>query len=102
MPQEQKDMKPSVFERHMQTGIQLLLVALIIWAGTALVSLGQQSAVLEERITSQAMTLQEMRQELRSWSDTYYRKSDARRDLDDIEGRINNLDSRVTAIEGER
>ncbi|GAA0710989.1 hypothetical protein GCM10009022_44050 [Vreelandella titanicae] len=51
MPQE-RDVKPSVFERHMQTGIQVLLVALIIWAGTELVKLGQQLVVLEERLTT--------------------------------------------------
>lgn len=97
---QERDVKPSVFERHMQTGIQSLLVILIIWAGSELVKLGQQSAVLEERLSTQAMTLQEMRQELRSWSDTYYRKVDARRELDEIEGRIDSLDSRVSAIEG--
>ncbi|MDQ7731608.1 hypothetical protein QT231_02790 [Halomonas sp. SpR1] len=92
-------MKPSVFERHMQTGIQVLLVALIIWAGSELVKLGQQSVVLEERLTTQGLMIQEMRQELKSWGDTYYRASDARRDLDEIESRIDNLNSRVSVLE---
>lgn len=96
---EEIDVKPSVFERHMQTGIQVLLVALIIWAGTELVKLGQQSVVLEERLATQGMTLQEMRHELRSWGDMYYRTADAQRDLNEIEGRINSLDSRVSALE---
>lgn len=98
MPQE-RDVKPSVFERHMQTGIQVLLVALIIWAGTELVKLGQQSVVLEERLTTQGLMLNELRQELREWGDTYYRTTDARRELDEIEGRIDNLNSRVSALE---
>jgi hypothetical protein len=101
MPQEH-DVKPSVFERHMQTGIQVLLVALIIWAGTELVKLGQQSAVLEERLATQGLTLMEMREELRAWGDTYYRVADAKRELNDIESRISNLDSRVSAIEDRR
>ncbi|MCA8865300.1 MULTISPECIES: hypothetical protein [unclassified Halomonas] len=92
-------MKPLVFERHMQTGIQVLLVALIIWAGTELVKLGQQSVVLEERLTTQGLMLNELRQELREWGDTYYRTTDARRELDEIEGRIDNLNSRVSALE---
>lgn len=99
MPQEQ-DVKPSVFERHMQTGIQVLLVALILWAGTELVQIGRQSAVLEERLATQGLTLQQMRQELRGWSDTYYRKADAQRELDEIENRIDNLNGRVSALEG--
>ncbi len=98
MPQA-RDVKPSVFERHMQTGIQVLLVALIIWAGTELVKLGQQSVVLEERLTTQGLMLNELRQELREWGDTYYRTTDARRELDEIEGRIDNLNSRVSALE---
>lgn len=99
---EEQDVKPSVFERHMQTGIQSLLVVLIIWAGTQLVNLGQQSVLLEERLATQALTLQEMREELRSWGDTYYRTADANRELSDIEGRIDNLNSRVSALEDVR
>ena len=96
---QERNVKPSVFERHMQTGIQVLLVALIIWAGTELVKLGQQSVVLEERLTTQGLMLNELRQELREWGDTYYRTTDARRELDEIEGRIDNLNSRVSALE---
>lgn len=99
---EEIDVKPSVFERHMQTGIQVLLVALIIWAGAQLVSLGQQSLVLEERLANQGLTLMEVREELRSWGDTYYRTVDAKRELNNIEGRIDNLNSRVSALEGVR
>lgn len=98
MPQE-RNVKPSAFERHMQTGIQVLLVALILWAGSELVKLGQQSVVLEERLTMQGLMLQEMRHELKSWGDTYYRATDARRELDQIEARIESLHSRVSALE---
>lgn len=97
---EEIDVKPSVFERHMQTGIQVLLVALIIWAGSEIVKIGQQSVVLEERLATQGMILQEMRMELRSWGDTYYRTVDAKRELNEIESRIDNLGSRVSALEG--
>ncbi|OAL57885.1 hypothetical protein A6R74_10770 [Halomonas sp. ALS9] len=99
---QQRNVKPSIFERHMQTGIQVLLVTLIIWAGSELVKLGQQSVVLEERLTIQDLMLQEMRQELKSRGDTYYRTVDSRRELDNIEGRINNLNSRVSALESLR
>ncbi|MBT2787867.1 MULTISPECIES: hypothetical protein [unclassified Halomonas] len=54
---------------------------------------------MEERLTTQGLMIQEMRQELKSWGDTYYRASDARRDLDEIESRIDNLNSRVSALE---
>lgn len=96
---EEVDVKPSVFERHAQTAIQILLVTLILWAGTELVQIGRQSAVLEERLASQGASLESLRLELRTWSDTYYRASDARRELDQIETRIENLNSRVSALE---
>jgi hypothetical protein len=99
MTTDYKPMKPSAFERHIQTAIQILLVALLLWAGTELVKLGQQSAVLQERLTHQAATLAEMRRELKDWGDTYYRSSDAQRELDGIETRIDELDSRVSALE---
>ncbi len=100
MTTDYKPMKPSAFERHMQTAIQVLLVGLLLWAGTELVKLGQQSAVLEERLTTQGTMLYELRQELKVWGETYYRATDARRELDHIETRIDDLNGRVSALEG--
>ncbi len=91
-----------MLERHIQTFIQVLLVALLSWAGLQLVKLGQQSAVLEERLTSQGMLLNELRAELKDWGDLYYRRADARRELDSIESRIESLDTRVADLERRR
>lgn len=96
---EEVDVKPSVFERRIQSIIQALLLLLIAWAGRELVQIGKQSAVLEERLATQGTTLESLRLELRTWSDTYYRTSDARRELDQIETRIENLHNRVSALE---
>lgn len=89
----------NVFERHLQTGVQLILVALVLWAGSQLVAIGQQYAVLEERITAQGALLTELRAELKEWGELYYRRSEARRELDAIEDRIRSLDGRVSALE---
>lgn len=91
----------SMFERHLQTAIQVVLVALILWSGSQLVQIGQQSAVLEERLTTQAEQLSELRRELKEWSDLFYRRTDAERELDQIESRIDNLDRRVSSLEGQ-
>ncbi len=94
------EQKPkTAFENHFQTCVQLLLVALISWAGLQLVELGQQSAVLEQRMTSQGALLNELRVEIREWGELYYRREEAQRALDAIEGRINGLDNRVTDLE---
>lgn len=88
-----------MFERHFQTGIQVVLVALILWAGAQLVEIGQQSAVLEERLAVQGTQIQELRDELRTWSDMFYRRTEAQRELDGIEERIDSLDGRVSSLE---
>lgn len=99
---KEQAVKPSVFERHIQTGIQVVLVILLTWAGTELVALGKNTAVLQERLVHQGQQLSDMRRELREWSDVYYRQSDAERDLEDIRRRIDILDGRVGALEESR
>ncbi|MCL7941207.1 hypothetical protein M8009_13015 [Halomonas sp. ATCH28] len=89
----------NIFERHFQTGVQVVMVALLLWAGRELVALGQSSAVLEERLAAQGALLNEMRQEMASMSEVYYRQTDARRDLNIIENRIDQLRKRVDDLE---
>lgn len=43
-------MGPSLFERHLQTGIQVVLVALIIWFGQSTLDVKDKVARLEEQI----------------------------------------------------
>ena len=43
---EEQTVKPSVFERHLQTAIQLILVALLAWAGLKLVELGENLSLI--------------------------------------------------------
>lgn len=100
MPESKDTDERSAFERHFQTGVQLLVVALLVWAGRELVALGQSSAVLEERLAAQGAMLSEMREEMANMSDVYYRQSDAQRDLNAIERRIEQLRSRVDSLEG--
>lgn len=94
------DVTPSRFERHLQTGIQIILVALLAWAGMELVNLGKSTAVLQERLVYQGRQITDLRAELRDWSEVYYRQSDANRDLDAISERISGLDERVAVLEG--
>lgn len=91
--------KPNVFERHLQTGIQLTLVALLAWAGLKLVTLGEHTAVLRERLVYQGEQIESLRRDLRDWSDLYYRKSDASREIGALQARITRLDGRVRQLE---
>lgn len=94
--------KPNVFERHLQTGIQLTLVALLAWAGLKLVTLGEHTAVLRERLVYQGEQIESLRRDLRDWSDLYYRKSDANREISTLKDDVRSLNERVTSLEGKR
>ncbi|SDJ41326.1 hypothetical protein SAMN04487954_104319 [Billgrantia gudaonensis] len=93
------DGNPTMFERHLQTGIQILLVALLGWAGLELVNLGKNTAVLQERLAYQGQLIEELRKELRDWSNLYYRKSDADREIGNLKRDVQRLGERVTDLE---
>lgn len=90
------------FEGHLQTGIQLLLVALLGWAGFELVDLGKSTAVLQQRLTYQGEIISELRAELRNYGDLYYRKDTAQRQISELQDSMGELESRVTDLENHR
>ncbi|SHF00557.1 hypothetical protein SAMN02745148_01578 [Modicisalibacter ilicicola DSM 19980] len=104
---EVQPVKPSVFERHLQTGIQVILVLLLGWSGLKLVTLGESSAVLRERLVYQGEQIERLRRDLRDWSNVYYTKSDADREIgslkssvESIKSSLSGLRDRITVIEG--
>lgn len=94
--------KPNVFERHLQTGIQLTLVALLAWAGLKLVTLGEHTAVLRERLVYQGEQIESLRRDLRDWSNLYYRKADADREIGTLKADVQSLRERVLSLEESR
>ncbi|SEM52350.1 hypothetical protein [Halomonas caseinilytica] len=90
------------FEGRLQTGIQLLLVALLGWAGFELVDLGKSTAVLQQRLTYQGEIISELRAELRNYGDLYYRKDTAQRQISELQDSMGELESRVTDLENHR
>jgi hypothetical protein len=70
-------MNGSAFERHFQTGIQLLLIALLLWAGQQLVQTGTRVVSLEVKVTALEMAMT-------SNMDDRYRARDAARDFESI------------------
>ena len=65
------------FERHLQTGIQLLLIALVVWAGQQLVQTGTRVVSLEVKVTALEMAMN-------SNMDDRYRARDAQRDFEAV------------------
>ncbi|PAU73271.1 hypothetical protein [Vreelandella alkaliphila] len=93
---------PTMLERHVQTTIQVILLALLAWAGVELVNLGKSTAVLQERLVYQGQLINEMRRELREWSDLYYRKTDAEREFRTLRTNVSALDQRLQQLEEAR
>ncbi|WP_156886200.1 hypothetical protein [Halomonas sp. GT] len=91
-----------MLERHVQTAIQVILLALLAWAGVELVNLGKSTAVLQERLVYQGQLINEMRRELREWSDLYYRKTDAEREFRTLRTNVSALDQRIQQLEEAR
>lgn len=81
-------MGPSLFERHLQTGIQVVLVALIIWFGQSTLDVKDKVARLEEQIRS-------VQRDLSSANADRYTSQQASRDFESLTGRITTLERSV-------
>lgn len=64
----------SGFERHAQTAIQVMLLALVLWAGQQLVNTGNRMVALEVQVSA-------LEQVISKAGATYYTQRDAERDL---------------------
>jgi hypothetical protein len=71
--QQQLDVRP--FERHAQTVIQVILVAVLIWAG-------QQLIQTSHRVVSLEVKVQALEVSMTGNMDDRYRARDAQRDFD--------------------
>lgn len=91
--------RPFEFERHFQTGIQLVLVGLLAWAGLKLVTLGEENAALQERITYQGEQIVSLRRDIREWSNLYVRKSEAQQRAEEVNSRLDALGDRLSTLE---
>ena len=84
--EDERVMSP-MFERHLQTGIQLLLIALIVWAGQQLVQTSTRVVSLEVKVTALEMSMT-------GSMDDRYRARDAARDFDSMRREVNDMDRR--------
>jgi hypothetical protein len=85
-----------LLERHIQTGIQAILVGLVLWVGSSILAIREDVAVLRERSATQGVKLEALNAELKV-------AIDQRRQLiEAYEGRLRGIESRVEAIEVHR
>jgi hypothetical protein len=88
-----KEMNP--IERHLQTVLQAVAVAMLLWAGTSIQDAREKIARMEERIS-------EFRVQLTAASDGRYRTNDAARDFAITAAQMNALERRIETLERSR
>ena len=99
-------MTSSIFERHLQTAIQIILVALIIWAGQQLVntsnrvvSLEVKVGALETHIRSATSELYTERQAQRDQALLWEAIRTCQQNTDRLRERVNAIDVRIKNVE---
>lgn len=91
--------KESNFEKHLQSAISVVLVGLVGWAGINLQSQSTTMATLNERVSNLQEQVVDMRNEIRIRATESYSRKDAEKDHKVIDGRIDNLDKRISRLE---
>lgn len=86
-------MGPSLFERHLQTGIQVVLVALIIWFGQSTLDVKDKVARLEEQIRG-------LQRDFTTATTNRYTSDQAARDFEAVSNRVT-LIERAIESQGE-
>lgn len=78
----------SPLERHMQSGLLVLVMMLLGWVGNSLVALGKSVAVIETQMGS-----------LNAQMAGTYRTNDAQRDMADINRQLDDVRRRIDKLE---
>jgi hypothetical protein len=80
------EQRRSVIEQHIQTIITAILLALLIWNGTTMLSMRDDVTTLKVQVAG-------MEGQLKSAGDDRFRGSDWRREREIIEARFNRIES---------
>ena len=95
-------MKPRpIIERHIQSFLLSVIVALAVWQGSTTFRLSEISARQDERVTHLINLTEQLRQDLRDMDTTYLPRREAEiyrnetdRKLDELSVRVGRLESR--------
>ncbi|MGQ7247582.1 hypothetical protein ACUN9Y_09605 [Halomonas sp. V046] len=88
-----------ILERHLQTVLLALVVALLGWSGNTTLTLIETSARQDERISTLISLTENLRQDLRDVGTNYMKVNDAAIYRSQINGRIDALDGRLKRLE---
>jgi len=88
--------RAGLLERHIQTGIQAVLVGLILWVGSSILAIREDVAVLRERSAQQGAKIDALTTEAKALIDS------RRQLIEQYEGRIRGVEVRIETIENAR
>ncbi|WP_275289164.1 hypothetical protein [Halomonas elongata] len=89
-----------IFERHLQTLLLTLVAGLIAWQGVTTLKLIETTARQDERITQLITMTEQLRNDLKDADSQYMTNQDASLYRQQMNGRIDALDNRVSRLEG--
>ncbi len=89
----------SILERHIQTVLAAVIVALLSWGGFTLTEVSLQTAVLAERVATLSVKVAALEQKVDKGTEDRYRAADARRDLALRDQRLQTLEQRLARLE---
>jgi hypothetical protein len=98
MTTETEDNKSTVFERHAQTVLGAVVVAILGWSGFTLNNLSVSVAQLTERVSA----IQGNMTILQSQTTDRYTRQDAVRDLGAVQRSLEDHTSRIRALESKQ
>jgi chromosome segregation ATPase len=84
------------FQQHAQTAIQVILVAITMWVGSAIITLRDSSIRLEEQYKQTRESLTELKAELAALRILIASSSERQVDFN---YRLNNLEARIVNLE---
>ena len=87
----------NTMERHVQTALQVILVALIVWVGNTVVALRDSSAIL----TTQVTELKRQVGDINGRFDGYMPRAETEAKLELQESKHTEIDRRLDAVERE-
>ena len=88
-----------IVERHIQTLLLAIVVGLLAWSGNTTLRLIETTARQDERISTLITLTESLRRDLRETGDEFMTISEAQLNRDQMRGRIDSIDSRVSRLE---
>jgi hypothetical protein len=95
------DRRKTDVEKHVQTIVVGVCMALLLWAGATMIDMKERQSRLEEKMTGLIAMVTSLQGQLVVAAEDRYRSVDARRDFESRDKRIEAHDARIDRLEAE-